>query len=531
MQLTIQIPSGALNAAGMNQIELVTPELPGVSSQICFLHSIAINYTRTLDGSQPLTLTNAGNSTMLYEVSRLPSADVWVVDARFPERAVLVPYEAQAQADGTSRIRFNAGGGGSGQFLVVPSGQENRPVFVAKCSVQPIKNVSYLAVGPSQFAAGVQPLLMKRAKEGLRGAFVDQEQIFNYYNYGRYGPAGIQNAVRSSLPKYLLLVGRTTYDYRNYSGANVDPLCPAFLVSTTFWAQTTSDSMFGDLGRGYPEIAVGRLPVNNTTELAGAVQHILAYKGAPVSGIRVHAVADQADPAAGYFPAQAGSIAQALPDLSWQQNYLGATYQTPPEVTSAMTAAANGGADWLIYVGHGNAIALGNESPRILDTGSVQSWTGNAVFLQSTCTANWMAKNVYDYKSIAIQALTQPQGGISASIGTSTYMNSDCAVTFMTQLLKTADAAGVRWGDALMKTQQWAAAHGGGFYSDLNKTEQLFGDPAMPVFQVPSSAAAAISKTGSASGGKTSGAATSGSAAPAVDGAPANSQTVLPGQF
>ncbi len=61
-------------------------------------------------------------------------------------------------------------------------------------------------------------------------------------------------------------------------------------------------------------------------------------------------------------------------------------------------------------------------------------------------------------------------------------MNSDHAVEFMSELMKNADASGMRWGTALMKTQQWAAKKGDGFYSDLNLTEQIFGDPAMPVF-------------------------------------------------
>src|SRR5207247_11410187 len=125
------------------------------------------------------------------------------------------------------------------------------------------------------------------SKEGLRGVFVDQEQLFDYYGYGRYGPSAIQNAVRSTRPQYLLLLGRTTYDYRNYSGLNVDPLCPAFLVPTSFWSQATSDSLFGDLGRGYPEVAVGRLPVNNASELGVAVQRIVNYRGASDSGVRV----------------------------------------------------------------------------------------------------------------------------------------------------------------------------------------------------------------------------------------------------
>src|SRR6185295_18571244 len=93
-----------------------------------------------------------------------------------------------------------------------------------------------------------------------------------------------------------------------------------------------------------------------------------------------------------------------------------------------------------------------------------------------------MAKNQNGYKSIAIQALTQPQGGISASIASSTYMNSENATEFMAQLMKNANTGNMRWGMALMKAQQWAATKGIGFYADLNKTEQIFGDPAMPVF-------------------------------------------------
>jgi hypothetical protein len=222
--------------------------------------------------------------------------------------------------------------------------------------------------------------------------------------------------------------------------------------------------------------------VNNAVELSGAVNHIVNYSGAPVSGVRVNAVADSADAAVANFPEQAAMLGQNFADLAWQPNYLGVTYQNSEDVNAAMTAAANGGADWIVYIGHGNASRLGRDNPRILDVDKVQAWTGDVVLLQCTCTANWQAQDSADYKSIAIQALTQPQGGISASIASSTYMNSDCAVEFATQLMTHAQTNGMRWGIALMKAQQWAGTKGGGFYDDLNKTEQIFGDPAMPVF-------------------------------------------------
>ncbi len=228
LELTFQIPAGVLTS-GANQVDLITPSLGGTVSQVAFLHSMTVAYTRALSGTKPLDIVNDSAQSVVFEVSDLPSAAAWVVDNRFPDRATLVSNEVQAQNDGAFRLRFTASNGGTGKFLIVPAGMENRPVTVSKRLVKALKSSAYLAVGPNQFSAGVQPLLAKRSKEGIKGQFADQEQLFDFYNYGRYGPAAIQKAVRAVRPQYLLLLGKTTYDYKNYSGLNVDPLCPAFL--------------------------------------------------------------------------------------------------------------------------------------------------------------------------------------------------------------------------------------------------------------------------------------------------------------
>ncbi len=502
-QFSFTVPQGVLKN-GSNTISLTTPVIAGQDQQIVFLHSISADYTRLLDASKPFEITATGSSQKLYELYNLPSGNAWVVDARFTDRAALVPTETQAAADGTYRLRFVASTGGSGRYVIVPAGQENAPIAVTQRAVRPAKlNGTYLATGPSQFSSGAQSLLMAHSREGIRGAFVDQEQLFDYYNFGRFGPDAIRSAVRALRPQYLLLLGRTTYDYRNYSGLNVDPLCPTYLVSTNYWAQATSDSLFGDLGSGIPQVAVGRLPVNNAEELSGAVQHVGSYKGMPASGVRFHAVADQPDSAAGDFPAQANGLRAANPDFTWQENYFGQTYASAAEVTAAMADAANGGADLIYYVGHGNSVHLGKNDPRLLDPNLVHQWHGNVVFIQTTCTANWMAKNETGFKSIAIQALTQPQGGIAANIASSTYVSSADTSAFMAQLLKNAQSGGtMRWGQALLRTQQWALQQGGnGSFGDLGRTEQIFGDPAMLIFSAPPKKAPPAPTSGTSAGG------------------------------
>jgi len=48
--------------------------------------------------------------------------------------------------------------------------------------------------------------------------------------------------VRQTKPQFLLLVGRTTYDYRNYQAANVDR-SPARSSFDKLLAQATSDAL------------------------------------------------------------------------------------------------------------------------------------------------------------------------------------------------------------------------------------------------------------------------------------------------
>ncbi|HLX64869.1 MAG TPA: C25 family cysteine peptidase, partial [Planctomycetota bacterium] len=192
---------------------------------------------------------------------------------------------------------------------------------------------------------------------------------------------------------------------------------------------------------------------------------------------------------AGNFPVEADSIIAANPSITWTRNYLGVTSQDAVSVNEAMTQAANGGASVLLYNGHGSAARLGAAAPRILDTDTVQAWNGNVVFIAATCTFNWVAKDENGYHSIPIQAMVQPQGGMAASIATTTYMESAPAVEFTKQLLSQSQSLGAkaRWGDVLLRAQQWAysqssAPANGSWYLDLSKTESILGDPAMPVY-------------------------------------------------
>ena len=166
----------------------MAPALAGVAQQISFIHSLQVDYTKTLSGTALNDISNLTSLPQGYEVTGLTSPILRIVDARFPSRPALVPFDVELQDDGSYSAQFVAGSGGAGRFFIVPEGAELTPLGIGAKSLKPIpQNLRYLTVGPAQFASALQPFIAARSKEGLHAAFIDQEQLFDFYNFGRYG--------------------------------------------------------------------------------------------------------------------------------------------------------------------------------------------------------------------------------------------------------------------------------------------------------------------------------------------------------
>ncbi|MBI3827967.1 MAG: autotransporter-associated beta strand repeat-containing protein [Planctomycetes bacterium] len=483
LTLRFSVPAAALHA-GSNLVELQTPVLPGVDVQFSMLHSLELTYTKALKGRTAI----AAQSGKLYEVKGL-SAEPWVLDVSAPESPRSVGLQTRKELDGTWTARFVAPA--NAPLEVLPKNASVPVLRLNKRLIQRLTpGIRYLATGPAQFKSALQPLLQARVLDGLYTVFVDQEKLFDAYGYGRYGPAGIRNAVRDTRPRYLLLVGRTNWDYHGYEGVHLDPLCPTFLVATTRFSQAPSDAAFGDLGGGYPEVAVGRFPVNEVAGLNVCVQRTLAYKGAQsASGQPALLVADRLDPKGIDFAGEADGVEEGVDGFAWTKAYLGRTHETganvtlqKPEIIDFIRQQASHAAEVVLFVGHGASSVWSND--RILDVPKAAQWTGNCVLLQATCSANYFIHNYPGYYTLVENLLTQPQGGIAASIATTTYLDSPPAVEFMTEVLQASRKPNARWGDALLQAQQYAAKHARGedSYSDLTRSESLLGDPALKVF-------------------------------------------------
>ena len=101
-------------------------------------------------------------------------------------------------------------------------------------------------------------------------------------------------------PRYAVLIGNGTYDYRDLLQQH-DNLMPPLLVSTGY-GLFCSDSAYGDVnGDGQPEIAVGRLPVKTGDQLLGLINKIKAYEAQPAAAKAQSLLVADAPDSAGNF--------------------------------------------------------------------------------------------------------------------------------------------------------------------------------------------------------------------------------------
>ena len=145
-------------------------------------------------------------------------------------------------------------------------------------------------------ADAVWQAYLARRSEAMTVVAVDVESIFNAYSYGLMDPTAIRSYLAAAAaawgraPKYVLLVGDASYDYKNYMGTpgntnRVPTMMFEDAGDSTYMGRYPSDARFADVnGDGYPDSAVGRLPARSYQELAGMLTKIMAYEDQALTG-------------------------------------------------------------------------------------------------------------------------------------------------------------------------------------------------------------------------------------------------------
>lgn len=396
--ITVEYPStGGSNEGWLDYIQINTRrQLRMEGNQMDFRDA------KTLSSpSANFTITNAGSNIEIWDVTD-----------------PLKPIRQESISSGSSQtfgvqtdvlrefIAFD-----KNTALLTPS----NGLAIPNQNLHALDNIEMVIIYHSEFEEQAQRLADHRADHsGLNVATARIDQLFNEFSSGRRDATAIRDFAkmiydRTNDFRYLLLFGDGSFDNRNILelGTNFLPVYETVSSTNPILAFPTDD-YFGllDDGEGdilandFLDIAIGRLPVKNTSEATTVVDKIISYDNNPDAlgdwRNRVVFVGDDEDN--GRHTIDADGIAELVEtknaNLNIDKIYLDGFNQisTPggervPSATEALNQSLFRGVLAVTYLGHGGAKGWAQE--RVLQIPDITSWTNNdklPVFLTATCS-------------------------------------------------------------------------------------------------------------------------------------------------
>jgi len=258
-----------------------------------------------------------------------------------------------------------------------------------------------------------------RQHDRLQVTVSDVAAIYNEFSSGSPDPGALRDYVKmfhdragsdsSRMPRYLLLFGAASFDYRNRAGLAVqgvpgwespeslDPLA-TYVSDDFFGLLDDADDVNAVSPAGLLDIGIGRIPARDAASALAVKNKIIAYTGTPAAGPwrnQISFTADDEDDNIHLNDAEfiSGIASSTLPRLNVTKTYLDAFRQESsaagsryPTVNAAIASRIYAGTLIWNYNGHGGSSRLAEEN--ILDRDAVDGWNNGTrlpLFVTATC--------------------------------------------------------------------------------------------------------------------------------------------------
>ncbi|HNY63534.1 MAG TPA: type IX secretion system sortase PorU [Bacteroidales bacterium] len=350
---------------------------------------------------------------------------------------------------GTSQLKYFFAFNGSQFYTVKPIGKISNQNLIGS------SDVDLIIISHPNFRSEAERLAkFRKENDGLTSIIVAPSQVYNEFSSGKVDPSAIRNYMRAVYlktnkvyPRYLLLVGRPSYDYRGIV-EGTELYVPNYQTEPSFHDGSlgANDDYFalldnneGDSCRGLLDLGVGRFPVTTLSQAKICVDKSINYSASTnltqntpslISNLGdwrnvVTFVGDNGDDNIHMITADAGAqkLAQNYPhfniDKIYNDAYQVVSYaggQRYPEVTKAINSRMNRGSLIFTYTGHGGG--NGWSKARILEISDITKWKNkyNQPFMMNlTCSFGWV-----DRAAISPSELIyiNEQGGAAAMMTT-----------------------------------------------------------------------------------------------------------------
>lgn len=312
-----------------------------------------------LSGAQAYGVINfSGPGIEVYNVSQ-PDAPIRIVDG----------YEWFSS--GSYRIKFADEQPEPGRYVAVHSRDKLTPVDLTVVDQprwsNPQQQADYLIITHPDFVPALEPLIAHREKSGLSVAVIDIFELYDEFSHGIHSPQAIRNFLdfayhnwQAPAPVYVLLVGDANYDYKNFLADDYPNKVPTALFNSAVIGQTPTDNWFVSVSGDdfLPDMMIGRISASQRTEVAAAVEKILAYEAIPTDEDAAIAswieeslfvAEDEAN-----FQDVSDRLIEQLPYTYSPSRIYGSEFVNPGDATPRILASIDQGVSLITYIGHGS---------------------------------------------------------------------------------------------------------------------------------------------------------------------------------
>ena len=334
---------------------------------------------------------------------------------------------------------------GTGFLVPVAAGR------VANQDLHASSPADYIIITHPPFLSQAERLAQfHRQRNGFRTIVVTTEQVYAEFGSGSPDPVAIRDFIKmyfdkygadpANRPRYLLLFGDASYDYKNRLPGNTN-FVPAYenQLSLDILGTYASDDFYGfledteDINSGVVvntlDIGIGRVPAKNGTEAKNFVDKVEAYFSSKSYGPwrnNLLFIADDEDQNLHLQDAEiiTATAASAAPVFDQQKIYLDAFRQESgsggsryPQVNLAINNQVYNGVLMWNFTGHGGPNRLTEET--VLDQEMVNGWNNaNRLPLFITATCDFAPFDNPSVNSLGENILLRPNTGAIALMTT-----------------------------------------------------------------------------------------------------------------
>lgn len=473
-------------------------------SATLYLDRLFVNYPRHLNyrgGIMPFSMSSDGTRNTVG-ISQT-SSDLLVWDVTSP----MEPAEVLCANAGDASY-FSIATDSVYRFVAFEPDNAASPCSVRRIGNQNlhgVTNAEMIIFSPAKYLSYANEIAdFHRVNDAMDVVAVPVEEVYDEFSAGNPDLTALRDFIRmvylrgNAGLKYVLLLGKASYDVRNILGRGVDyvPTYETVTYPCNEVSSFCSDDYFGMLDdddgpecTGKLDIAVGRIPIKDEADAVIAINKIRNYaditKNHGAWRGRQLFVADVGETYHTNSELCANLFENAAPDLLLQKSYFAAfpvvnvsSGELIPAATADLTSRLDNGTLVMFYSGHGGVTGLSKRS--VFTTSDISKMQNGAMqpFVY-TATCEFSKFDDPELISAGEQMLLRVDGGSIAMLTTtrSTYATNTVRVSkSLAPLLGAYDDDGkpYRFGDLvrLAKTNPQ-------FFSYTNRGMVLFGDPAL----------------------------------------------------